>query len=151
MYCNTNQFLALPFCAPHSKPHAARALSKHYHLCFHQKLGMGVCAICRIPFVYVSCTSMLDKPWTSGISSDKQEHYKPVTKCTYWLVLGAYKNWNIIQFSSKSTSSYTFDEIHEVVLDGISDNIASLVESETYGAINKTVTLTNRFYVIMFT
>ena len=53
--------------------------------------------------------------------------------------------------SSKSTSSETFDEIHQAVLDGISDNMASLVESGKYGAINTTYTSTNVFYVIMFT
>ena len=52
---------------------------------------------------------------------------------------------------SNSTSSDTFDEIHQVVLDGISDNMASLVESDKYGAINTTDTSTNGFYVIMFT
>ena len=94
---------------------------------------------------------MLYKPWINGISSDKQEQYKPVTKCTYWPVLGSFNNWNIIQLSPKSTSSGTFDEIHQVVLDGISDNMASLVESVTYGAINTTDTSANGFYVIMFT
>ena len=49
------------------------------------------------------------------------------------------------------TSSNTFDEIHQVVLDGISDNMAYLVESGKYGSINKTGTSTNGFYVIMFT
>ena len=53
--------------------------------------------------------------------------------------------------SPKSTSSDTFDEIHQVVLDGISDNMASLVESGKYGSINTTYTSTNGFYVIMFT
>ena len=94
---------------------------------------------------------MLDKAWISGIPSDKQDRYKPVTKCTYWPVLGAFNNWNIIQLSSKSTSSDTFDEIHQVVLDGISDNMASLFESDKYVAINTTDTSTNGFYVIMFT
>ena len=83
MYCNTNQLPALPFCSPHSKPRGARGLSKHYHLCFDPKLGMGECAICHIPCVCVAYTSMLEKPWISGISSYKQECYKHVTKCTY--------------------------------------------------------------------
>ena len=52
--------------------------------------------------------------------------------------------------SSTSTSSDTFDEIHQVVLEGISDNMASLVESGKYGAINTTDTSTNGFYVIFF-
>ena len=151
MYCNTNQFPALPFCGPHSKTHGARGIGKHSHLHFDPKLGMGTCAILRIPCVCVSCTSILDKAWISGIPSDKQDCYKPVTKCTYWPVLGAFNNWNIIEFPSKSTSSDTFDEIHQVVLDDISYNIASFVESGKYGAINTTDTSTNGFYVIMFT
>ena len=66
-------------------------------------------------------------------------------------MLGSFKNWNIIQLSLKSTSSDTFDEIHQVVLDGISDNMASLVESGKYGAINTTETSINGFYIIVFT
>ena len=42
IYCNTNQFPELSFCGPHSKPHGARGLSKHYHLCFDTKIGNGV-------------------------------------------------------------------------------------------------------------
>ena len=97
MYCNTNQFPALPFCGPHSKPHGARGIGKNYHLRFDPKLGMGKFAIFRITCAYVHCTPMLDKPWISVIPSDKQELYKPVTKCTYWPVLGAFNNWNIIE------------------------------------------------------
>ena len=33
-YCNTNQLPTLPFCGPHSKPHGARGLGKHYNLRF---------------------------------------------------------------------------------------------------------------------
>ena len=72
----------------------------------------------------------MDKPWISGISSDEQERYKPVTNCTYWPLLGSFNNWNIIQLFQKSTPSEAFDEIHQVVLDIISDNTALLVESE---------------------
>ena len=82
MYCNTNQFPTLPFCGPHSKPHGARGIDKNCPLRFDPKLGMGKCAIRRIPCVFVACTSMLEKPWISGIPSEKQERYKPVTKCT---------------------------------------------------------------------
>ena len=93
---------------------------------------------------------MLDKPWISGIQPDKQERYKTVTKCSYWPVLGSLNNWNIIELSQKSTSSDPFDETHQVVLGGISDNMASLVEPGKYGSINTTDTPTNEFYVIMF-
>ena len=150
MYCNINQFPGLSFCCTHSKPRAARGLSKHYNFCFDPKVVMGVCAICRIPCACVSCTPMLYKPWISGIPPEKQEHYKPVTKCTYWPVLGSFTSWNIIELSQKSTSSETFYEIHQVVIYRISGDMASLVESGKYGAINTTYTSTNGFYVIMF-
>ena len=151
IYCNTNQFPALPFCGPHSKPHGARGSSKHYHFRFDPKLVNGVCAILRIPCACVACKSMLDKTCIYGIPPDEQECYKPVTKCTYWPLLGYFNNWNIIQLSQKSTPSDAFDEMHQVVFDGISDNMASLVESGKYGAIKTNKTKINVFYVIMFT
>ena len=103
-------------------------MGNNYHFRFDPKLGNGVCAIRHIPCACVECTSMLYKNWISGILSDKQELYKPVTKCTYWTVLGTFNNWNIIQLSHKSTFYDSFDEIHQVVLDVISDNMALLVE-----------------------
>ena len=42
IYCDTNQFLALPFFVPHPKPYRARGLDKHYHLHFDPKLGYGI-------------------------------------------------------------------------------------------------------------
>ena len=130
---------------------AQGGLSKHYHLSFYPKLGMVICEIFHIPCACVACKSMLYKPWIYGITPDAQERYKPITKCTYWPVLGSFNNCNIIQLSQKSTPSYTFYEIHQVVLDGINDDMASLFESGKYGSINKTDTTTNVFYVIMFT
>ena len=53
--------------------------------------------------------------------------------------------------SQKSTPFYSFDEIQQVVIDGISDNIASLVKSGKYGAINTTDTSKNGFHVNIFT
>ena len=117
IYCNENQFHALPFYGPHSKSRGARELSKHYHLHFYPKLGNVVCAIFRILCACVAFTSMLDKHWIYGIPSDKQYRYKPVTNCTYWPVLGPFKNWYIISLSQKSTPYDAFDEIHQVVLD----------------------------------
>ena len=143
MYCNTNQLTALVFYGPHSIPHGKIEMSKNYHLHFDPKLGNGVCVIRRISCACVACTPMLDKPWISGIQSDKQERYKPVTNCTYWPVLRSFKNRNIILLSQKSTPYDVFDEIHQVVLYGISDNMASLVDSSKYGAINTTDTGTD--------
>ena len=80
----------------------------------------------------------------------KQERYQPLTNCTYFPVLWSFNNCNIIQLSQKSTPYDEFYEIHQVVLDVISDHMASLFKSGKYGAINTTDIATNVFYVIMF-
>ena len=56
IYCDTNQFPELPFCGPHTKPHGARGLIKHYHLRFDPNLGHGIHEISRILCACVACT-----------------------------------------------------------------------------------------------
>ena len=136
MYCDTNQFPTLLFFGSHPKPHGARVLGKNCHLRFDPNIGHGICAICRIPCACFSLTSILDKPWIYCIQSTKQARYQPVINCTYWKVLVPYNNWNTIELTPKSIPSGAFDEIHQVVLDGISENMASLFQSGMYGSIN---------------
>ena len=93
---------------------------------------------------------MLDQPWISVIPSKTQSLYQPVTYCTYWTVIFSYNNCNIIHLSLKSIPSEVFEEIQQVVLDVISDNIASLVQYGKYVTINTSDTTTNIFYVIKF-
>ena len=64
--------------------------------------------------------------------------------------MGSYKNWNSIELTPKPTPFEAFDEIHQVILDRISDDMASLVQSDMYVAINIYDTITNGFYVIQF-
>ena len=63
-------------------------------------------------------------------------------------MLGSLNNWNIIQFTNKIKSSEEFDELHKVVLDGISENTASLVQFGKYGDINAEDPTTMGYYVI---
>ena len=111
IYCDTNKLPTLPFCDSYPKPHGSRGVGKHYHLRFDTNLGHGICVICRIPCACVVCTSMLDKPWISGIQSTKQERYQPVINCTYWKFLGPYKNWTTIELTPKSIPFEDFDEM----------------------------------------
>ena len=91
---------------------------------------------------------MIEKPWIYVIPSRKQALYQPVNFFTYCPVLGSCNNWNIIQLSQKSTPFEASEDIHQVVLDGISDNIASLVKYGKYVAINTADTSTNGYYFI---
>ena len=150
MYCDTDQLPTLPFFGSYTKPHGSRGWSNHYHLLFDPNLGHGVCAILRIPCACVGCTSILDKPWISGIQSTKQACYQPVIKCTYWPVLVSYNNCNIIDITQKSIPSEAFDEIHKIVIDRIGENMASLFQAGMYGAINTEYNTSNVSYVIQF-
>ena len=150
IYCDANQLPTLPFCGSHPKPRVERMLGKHSNLRFGPNLGHGICAIIRIPCACVACTSMLDKHWISSIQSTKQARYQPVTNFTYWPVLGPYNNWNIIELTPKPIPFEEFDEIHKVVLDRISENMASLVQSGIYCAINTADNISNGFYIIQF-
>ena len=62
--------------------------------------------------------------------------------------MGSYKNWNIIEITPKLTPFEAFDEIHQVFIDRISENMALLVQSGMYDAINTYETTDNEFYVI---
>ena len=95
-------------------------------------------------------TSMLDKPWIHVLTPKQKPCYLPVTNCSYWSVLGSFNNWNIITLSHKSTTSEDFKGIHQVVLDGISENMASLVQSAKHEAINTAYTSSMGYYVIKF-
>ena len=65
-------------------------------------------------------------------------------------MLGSFTNRDIPKLSPKETSSEEIDKIHQVVLDGISANIAALVQTGKYGAINTADTPTMGYYVIKF-
>ena len=125
-------------------------MDKHYHLRFDTNIGHGICEICRIPCVYVAYTLIIYQPRINGVQSTKQTRYQPVKDCNYWPVLVPNNNWNIIHLTPKSIPSEAFDDKHPVVLDGISENMTSLVQSGTHGAINTDYTTANGFYLIQF-
>ena len=62
--------------------------------------------------------------------------------------MGSYNNWDIIDLTPKSIPFAAFDEIYKVVLDRIIENMAILIQSFMYGAINTYETTTNLFFAI---
>ena len=93
---------------------------------------------------------MVDKPWIHDLTPKQKPCYRNVTDCSYWPVLGSFNSWNIIKLSHKSTTSEDCEDIHKVVLDGISENMASLVQPVIYDAMNTIETSTMGYYVIKF-
>ena len=138
------------FCGPHTKPHGVRELSKHYYIQFDNKIGHNTLEISRIPYACSEYTFMIDKPWIRGLTSQQQPCYQPVIYLNHWPVLGSFNKWNIITFSQKTTTSETFEDIYQVVFNGIIDNMDSLVQYCKYGSINTTYTSTIGYYIIDF-
>ena len=64
--------------------------------------------------------------------------------------MGPYKNRNIIELTQKPIPFEAFDDINKVGIDGISENMASLVQPGIYGAIKTSDNTSNGFYVIQF-
>ena len=104
IYCNTNQFPELQLYGLQKKPHGEWGLCKHYHLCFDTKLGNITFAIHCIPCACMKYTYTLDKPCTPSVPPHQRPHYQYVKYFTYWPMV-CLKNWNIIHFSYKATSS----------------------------------------------
>ena len=105
-------------------------------------------SIRRIPCACAASTYMLDKPCTPVLTPQKQPCIRPFTDFSYWPVPVSFNNWNIITLSQKATTSEAFYKIHRVVLDGISDKLASLVQSGKYCSMNIAYTSTMGYYVI---
>ena len=143
-------FRQFPFCGPHKKTHGVIRLSKHYHIWFDTKLERGTCVILKIPCVYYWFTPILYKPWIPGFPPQQQPRYQSVIDFTYWPVPGSFNNCNIIILSHKATTSEYFEDIHQVVIYGISDNMALLVQYCKYCAINSTYYTTMVYWVIKF-
>ena len=61
-----------------------------------------------------------------------------------------FHDWNIIQFSHKETSFEDIYKIHQILLDRISEYMATLMKTGYYGGINTTETTTMGSYVIRF-
>ena len=95
-----------------------------------------------MPFDCTLCTSILDQPWITGFPVQQQPHYQPLKDCTYWSVLGSFNNCNVLKSSYKATSSEEIDKILQVLLYGISENMAAFCRNNEYGAINTIETAT---------
>ena len=65
-------------------------------------------------------------------------------------MLGSFNNWNIIQFTNKTTTDEDFDAVHKVVLDRINEKMSALAQKEKYGAINTADPIKMGYYGVKF-
>ena len=53
----------------------------------------------------------------------------------YKSILGDFNNWAIVEFANKGTDNTTFEEINEIIVDGLAMNMAPLIKPGNFGAI----------------
>ena len=95
-------------------------------------------------------TSMLDKPLVPVLPPQQKLCCQPVKYCTYWPVIVSFNNWNIIKVAHKSTTSEASVDIHQVVIDGISNSVALPVQYGKYGTMKTMDSTTMGYCVIKF-
>ena len=69
---------------------------------------------------------MLEKLSIPGVPLYYRWCYQPFLYFTYWLVLVCFNNCYIITSPHKATQNESFEDIHHVFIDIISDNMAAL-------------------------
>ena len=93
---------------------------------------------------------MLDNPWALGVDRTKQTIYQPIVDYTYWPMFGFFINWKTIQFNNKNESVEDLYKVHKIVLDNISANMVSLVQTGKYGAAHAEYPKTLVCYVVNY-
>ena len=143
-------FLKIKLIGTHNKPRGVRGLSNSYHMCFYSKLVHVAYAIRCIPCTLIFFTYSIDQPCITGLPAHQKLRYQLIKDCAYWPVLDSFNNCYILKLSHKETSSEEIDKVHQVVLDVISENMATLLQKGQYVAINTTDTSTMIYYVVKF-
>ena len=110
-------------------------ISLHYNYRADPELGKCVCAIFRIPCACPACVAQLDKYWLPNCDPSSQPRYAHAENCYYKKILEHCNYWIIMKFLDNKTPQVDFDNIHELIIAGISPNKAELVQVSGYGAI----------------
>ena len=90
------------------KSHGVSGRSTHYHFWLDPKLGNGKCEIRWIPCACITCTNILVRPWFIFSELTRKPRYQHVEYCTYWPVLGSFKNGTLSKFPIKQQQNRTF-------------------------------------------
>ena len=104
--------------------------------------GIGYIAVRRIPCNCYACLRKLDSLWNRiKVNYNKYKYKGENQQCSYWPILGSYKNWQIIHFidSKKQHETTRYDinvNIKKNSIRKITLNIGRDIRDEYYGTIS---------------
>jgi hypothetical protein len=145
-------FPVLPEVEGQPKIRGRNGVLTHYHFRLDPNLGAGKCAIRRIPCACPACVQTLLLDWDPTITIPKdQPRYQPVKRCHFHDILGKYNNWIIMEFNNKGSPDEDLDDVHAVVLKGMTETTMEQIEIDGYGAVSTDDPKTAGYYIVRFT
>jgi len=132
-----------------------------YHIRCDPDLGLGKCAMRRIPCACRACRTALAQVWQSNIPVENQPRYcGTVVDCKYASILGHYNKWYIVDLCIMPTPQNTstqvepvdpIEEVQESILNDMSEMFAESIEISNYGAFQTHDTTTSGYYIVQWT
>ena len=127
-----------------------------YHIRCDPDLGLGKCAMRRIPCACIACRQSLNQLWQSNVDADKQPRYAGhVVDCKYASIMGTYNKWYIVdlvvsdQVANESDIDF-IEEVQETILDSISAVFAEQIIISNYGAFHTDDVCTSGYYIVQW-
>ena len=81
--------------------HGVNIILTHYHIQCDPYLGLGRCAIIRIPCTCIDFRNSMDLLWDKYLVPKYKPRYSSVTKYKYYTILGKHNYLVIIDFIDK--------------------------------------------------
>jgi len=129
-------------------------LMQFYHIRCDPELGIGFCALRRIPCACSACVDQLSHKWEPNISVTEQPRYAiEPESCKYSSILHGYNRWYIAELHliQKTVDESVIEYRDETILNGQTWAVADQIDSGAFGAFQTTDTShTNGYYIVQW-
>jgi len=121
----------------------------HYNIRTDPKLPHCCVVVRRIPCACIGCRAQLKKEWDSTLPFAEQPRYKTSTDCQMYEIFEGHNDWKLICLVDTKDSVIDLnDEVHELILQGITERLATRVEAGGYGAVSTDDPEADGYYVL---
>ena len=114
-------------------------------------LGKGKCEIIPIAGACLPWTNNMDAQWFTCNRDVEHPRYWRVDNVVYVSNIGSFNEWKPVTFDNSSTTEEEFDDINQVIIDGISYKIWSFVTRGYFGTVSNDNTKKDGYYMLKFT
>ena len=91
-----------------------------------------------------------DKVWIAKVNDKDQPRYAHVPNCKYNAIFGSYNDWIIMTFVNKKTPDNEYDNVHRLVMSGLTKNMSSKIIVGNIGVVATNDTNTEGYFLVQF-